>query len=363
MSNMFTLEASAKYLALGAMVRYEKWLDGQVVNHGFSGGEANSAVAVANAGRPTVMATAIVEGHPYTPAIGRMLSRVDPASGVHLLCVEPKRFSFDGVTGHNYGRVIYELGTGPVADEAYYQRGAANREAAALLKPGDFDFESLCAQGVRWLHSGGIFACIGAQTYELIIHGMQCVRQAGGYTSFDLNVRTKLARELLRREPREVFAQIMPQVSLLFGNEEDLQTGLGIEGPAVGEKGAQFTKDDFLRMAFEVVGRYPNIQAVVSSVRLVKRREVHLWGAYMLYDRQLYVVEPEEITVVDRVGGGDACGGTLVAALMGGADPDMALKLGVAAGAACAGTWGDMLQTPYARLVKAAGGAAARIER
>jgi 2-dehydro-3-deoxygluconokinase len=351
--------------ALGGMVQYLKFSsgpDGKLANYGISGGEGNFAIAVANAGRRTVMATAIVEGHPFTERVLRHLSRVGP-TGATLLDVEPKLFSYDGVTGHNYAHVFYALGDGPAGDSAFYQRGRENHEAAAALKPGDFDWKGLTDRGVRWLHSGGIFSVLGPDNHGLVVEGFKAVQAASGITSFDLNCRPKLSNVTVGGRHQEFFAAIVPHVTMLIGNEEDLQVGLGIQGPSVAKKGDKFDPDHFKPMAEEVVRRFPGVKVVATSVRNVKRRDLHEWGACMWFEGQLITVPPEEIVVVDRVGGGDAFAGSLAAALMAGIEPEMALKIGVAGGAACAAVWGDCITTPWDAVVKAAGGSAARIVR
>ena len=110
-------------------------------------------------------------------------------------------------------------------------------EAAARLKPGDFDWNEIFAGGVRWFHSGGIFAALSATTAELIIEGMQAAKAAGAVTSFDLNFREKLWKRSGGRDRAvEVIGRIVENVDVLVGNEEDLQTGLGIPGPEVAAK-------------------------------------------------------------------------------------------------------------------------------
>src|SRR5215831_16867935 len=187
-----------------------------------SGGEFNVAANLADCfGMNTGIATAMVD-YP----IGDLIAERVKAMGVRPFY---KRFKHDGVTGPNMATVYSDQGHGVRAPVVFYNR---SNEAAAHLKPGDFDWKSIMAGGVRWFHSGGIFSALSATTPELVIDGMKAAKAAGAIVSFDLNFRAKLwqisgglakAHETLRR--------ICVNVDVLVGNEEDLQKGLGLKGP------------------------------------------------------------------------------------------------------------------------------------
>src|SRR5438067_1417363 len=192
-----------------------------------SGGEFNVAANLSDCFRmQTGIATAMVD-YP----IGDLV-----AERVRGMGVKPfyKQFQHDGVTGPNIATVYSDRGHGVRAPVVFYNR---SNEAAARLKPGDFDWKTIFAGGVRWFHSGGIFAALSATTPEVIIEGMEAARAAGAVVSFDLNFREKLwkisgglgrAHELIQR--------IMAHVDVLVGNEEDLQKGLGVPGPEMAAK-------------------------------------------------------------------------------------------------------------------------------
>src|SRR5437870_98148 len=158
------------------------------------------------------------------------------AERVKAMGVKPfyKRFEHDGVSGPNIAAVYSDRGHGVRAPVVFYNR---SNEAAAQLKPGDFDWKAIFASGVRWFHSGGIFAALSETTAEVIIQAMQAAKDAGAVTSFDLNYRAKLWN-ISGGEKRavEVLDRIVRNVDVLVGNEEDLQKGLGIEGVDVESK-------------------------------------------------------------------------------------------------------------------------------
>ena len=157
-----------------------------------SGGEFNVAANLADCFRH---ATGIVSAMVDYP-IGELVAERVQAMGVKPFY---KRFEHDGVTGPNIATVYSDRGYGVRAPVVFYNRA---NEAAARLKPGDFDWKAIFSGGVRWFHSGGIFAALSATTAELIIEGMQAAKAAGAVVSFDLNFREKLWKNLGRAGPR-----------------------------------------------------------------------------------------------------------------------------------------------------------------
>src|SRR3954453_11028361 len=189
-----------------------------------SGGEYNVAANLSDCfGLNTGVATAMVK-YP----IGELIQGQVRSMGVTPFY---KWFEHDGVRGPNIATVFSDRGQGVRAPVVFYNR---SNEAAAQLKPGDFDWKQLMAGGVRWFHSGGIFAALSPTTPEVIIEGMKAAKAAGAIVSLDLNFRAKLwqisgglekANQTLRR--------IVANVDVLVGNEEDLQKGLGLRGPEI----------------------------------------------------------------------------------------------------------------------------------
>ena len=192
-----------------------------------SGGEFNVAANLADCfGLQTGIVTAMVS-YP----IGELVAERVKAMGVRPFY---KRFEHDGVTGPNIAAVYSDRGHGVRAPVVFYNR---SNEAAARLRPGDFDWKAIFAGGVRWFHSGGIFAALSETTPELIIEGMRAAKTAGAVVSFDLNFREKLwSISGGRDRAAAVIARIVENVDVLVGNEEDLQKGLGIPGPGGGRQ-------------------------------------------------------------------------------------------------------------------------------
>ena len=318
-----------------------------------SGGEYNVAANLADCfGLRTAIVSAMVD-YP----IGDLIAQRVRAMGVEGVY---KRFTHNGVTGPNMATVYSDRGFGVRAPVVFYNRC---NEAAAQLKPGDFDWDLIFAGGVRWFHSGGIFASLSASTGELIVEGMAAARAAGAVTSFDLNFREKLWSIWGgERKAVDVIGRIVEQVDVLVGNEEDLQRGLGMPGP---EAAAKSTLDPsvFLAMIERVRTRHPNIRAVATTLREVESTSRHRWSAVAWIAGASYVAPVFELDVHDRVGGGDGFASGFFYGLLAGETPEAAVRLGWAHGALLTTFPGDTTMATLEQVRALARGASARIQR
>ncbi len=318
-----------------------------------SGGEFNVAANLADCFRlRTGIVTAMVD-YP----IGDLIHERVRAMGVTPFY---KRFEHNGVTGPNMATVYSDRGYGVRPPVVFYNRA---NEAAALLKPGDFDWSAIFGLGVRWFHSGGIFAALSRTTGELIIEGMQAARAAGAVTSFDLNYRAKLwnlwggpqiAQEVIRR--------IVQHVDVLVGNEEDLQMGLGIPGPEVAAK-SKLDPSVFIGMIDRVIAMYPQIKVVATTLREVHSTNRHSWAAVAWINGKAYVSPTCELDVYDRVGGGDGFAAGLFYGLLTGEPEQEAVNLGWAHGALLTTFPGDTTMATLEQVRAFARGGSARIQR
>ncbi|HTQ54073.1 MAG TPA: sugar kinase [Bryobacteraceae bacterium] len=318
-----------------------------------SGGEFNCAANLADCfGMRTGIATAMVD-YP----VGDLI-----AERVRAMGVKPfyKHFQHDGATGPNMAAVYSDRGYGVRAPVVFYNRA---NEAAALLQPGDFNWKEIFAGGVRWFHSGGIFAALSPTTAEVIIEGMQAAKSAGAVVSFDLNYRAKLWN--ISGGPARAVAvirRIVENVDVLVGNEEDLQMGLGIPGPAVAAK-SKLDPSAFFSMIDQVVERHPQIRIVATTLREVHSTNRHSWSAVAWVGGQTYVAPTAELDVLDRVGGGDGFASGLFYGLMTGESPEQAVKLGWAHGALLTTFPGDTTMATLEQVRALAKGGSARIQR
>jgi 2-dehydro-3-deoxygluconokinase len=323
-----------------------------------SGGEFNVAANLSDCfGLKTGIASAMVS-YP----IGDLI-----AEGVRGMGVKPlyKRFAHDGVRGPNMATVYSDQGFGVRAPIVFYNRC---NEAAAQLKPGDFDWKAIFGEGVRWFHSGGIFSSLSETTSALVIEAMQAARAAGVVTSFDLNYREKLWKTQGGMErAHKVLGQIVENVDVLIGNEEDLQKGLGFAGPDVSAsaKAASSKLDTgaFLAMIEQVVARFPKTKIVATTLREVHNTNHHSWSAVAWVNGKAVTAPTAELKVLDRVGGGDGFASGFIYGLLSGKTPDEAVKLGWAHGALMTTFPGDTTMATLDQVVAFAGGGSARIQR
>ncbi len=318
-----------------------------------SGGEFNVAANLADCFRMrTGIATAMVD-YP----IGDLIAERVRAMGVRPFY---KQFKHDGVHGPNMATVYSDRGQGVRAPVVFYNRC---NEAGALLKPGDFDWKAIFANGVRWFHSGGIFAALSPTTAEVIIEGMTAAKKAGAVVSFDLNYRAKLWNISGGHERAvKVLDRIVKNVDVLVGNEEDLQLGLGIPGPDVKAK-SKLDPSAFLAMIDTVVRKHPQIKVVATTLREVHSTNRHSWSAVAWINGQTHLAPTRELDVLDRVGGGDGFAAGFFYGLLTGASGDEAVKLGWAHGALLTTVPGDTTMATAEQVRAFAQGGSARIQR
>jgi 2-dehydro-3-deoxygluconokinase len=318
-----------------------------------SGGEYNVAANISNCFR---LKTGLVSAMVDYP-IGQLI-----AERVRLMGITPfyKKFKHNGVNGPNMATIYSDRGYGLRAPVVFYNRA---NEAGAMLKPGDFDWNEIFSQGVRWFHSGGIFAALSETTGELIIEGMKAAKAAGVVTSFDLNYRAKLWNIWGGLEKaQDVMRRIVEHVDVLVGNEEDLQLGIGIPGPEV-EKKSKLDPSVFVSMIDNVTAMYPQIKVVATTLREVHSTNHHSWSAVAWISGETYYAPTAELTVYDRVGGGDSFASGFFYGLLAGEEPQEAVNLGWGHGALKTTFPGDTTMATLEQVKAFIQGNSARIQR
>ncbi len=318
-----------------------------------SGGEFNVAANLSDCfGLHTGLATAMVD-YP----IGDLIAERVRAMGVRPFYTH---FKHDGVRGPNMATVYSDRGQGVRAPVVFYNR---SNEAGAQLKPGDFDWKSIFGCGVRWFHSGGIFAALSPTTAELIIEAMQAAKAAGAIVSFDLNYRAKLWSISGGAERAvSVLDRIVKNVDVLVGNEEDLQMGLGLPGPEVAAK-SKLDPSAFLAMMSKVLEKHPQVKVVATTLREVHSSNRHSWSAVAWINGRSYIAPACELDVFDRVGGGDGFAAGLFFGLLTGEPEQQAVNLGWAHGALLTTFPGDTTMATREQVLAFAKGGSARIQR
>jgi 2-dehydro-3-deoxygluconokinase len=360
MSNELQIRKDAEldFLSLGALV-YR--LDPGIITFRkatechihVSGGEFNVA---ANLSDCFGMKTAIVSAMSDYP-IGDLIAERVRAMGVNPIY---KHFKHNGVNGPNMATVYSDRGFGVRGPVVFYNR---SNEAAAQLKCGDFDWKAIFSGGVRWVHSGGIFAALSPTTAELAAEMMKAAKEAGAITSFDLNFREKLWKIHGGEEKAvETIHRIVETVDVLVGNEEDLQKGLGIPGPEVAAK-SKLDPSAFFGMMDKVAKKLPHVKVVATTLREVHSTNRHSWSAVAWIDGETYSAPTAELDVYDRVGGGDGFAAGFIYGMLKGEAPEQAVKLGWAHGALLTTFPGDTTMATLDQVLAFAKGGSARIQR
>jgi 2-dehydro-3-deoxygluconokinase len=318
-----------------------------------SGGEFNCAANLADCfGLKTGVASAMVD-YP----VGDLIAERVKAMGVRPFY---KKFKHNGVNGPNMATVYSDRGFGVRGPVVFYNRC---NEAAAQLKAGDFNWKEIFAGGVRWFHSGGIFAALSPTTSDVIIEAMQAAKAAGAIVSFDLNYRAKLWGISGGDERAvEVLDKIVKNVDVLVGNEEDLQKGLGIPGQDVA-KASKLDPSAFFGMIDQVVKKHPQVKIVATTLREVHSTNRHSWSAVAWINGKTFQAPTAELDVWDRVGGGDGFASGFIYGLLSGESELEAVKLGWAHGALLTTFPGDTTMATVDQVRAFAKGGSARIAR
>ena len=239
--------------------------------------------------------------------------------------------------------------------------------AVSRLEPGDIDFDHLFGElGVRWLHTGGIFAALSASTAEVAVEAVTAARKYGTVVSYDLNYRPSLWKAIGgQAKAQEVNKAIAGHVDVMIGNEEDFTAALGFEVEGVDEGLTQLPVEQFGAMISRVSEAYPNFQVIATTMRAVKSATVNDWGA-LAWSQESGLVRATQrdgLEILDRVGGGDSFASGLVYGLLTGEPLQRAVNLGAAHGALAMTTPGDTSMATKAEVLKLAGGGSARVDR
>ena len=305
--------------------------------------------------------TAVVSAIADNP-VGRLIEDLILQGGVDTSFIRWIPYDGIGRTVRN-GLNFTERGYGIRGAVGCSDRGLT---AASQMKKGGVDWDYLFGKrGVRWFHTGGIFAALSETTPEVILEAMASAKKYGTVISYDLNYRPSLWKSIGGKEKaQEVNREIAQQVDVMLGNEEDFTAGLGFEVEGVDKNLSQLEVDKFKRMIEKVIKAYPNIKLVATTLRTVKTASKNDWGAICWHDGEFYqsVYRPD-LEILDRVGGGDSFASGLIYGMLTYGDPEKAVNYGAAHGALAMTTPGDTSMATLKEVEKLVEGGSARVER
>ena len=323
------------------------------------GGEYNVARGLRRAfGLRTAVVTALAENE-----VGRLVEDLILQGGVDTQLI--RWVPYDGIGREvRNGLNFTERGFGVRGAVGVSDRGLT---AASQLGPGDVDWDHLFGElGVRWLHTGGIFAALSETSAETVLEAVTAAKKYGTVVSYDLNYRPSLWRSIGgQAKAQEVNRALAPHVDVMIGNEEDFTASLGLDVPGVDESLTDLDIAGYESMIRNAAATYPNFRVIATTLRTVHSASINDWGA-LAWSADSGVVratQRDRLEILDRVGGGDSFASGLIYGLLEGEPLTTAVEYGAAHGALAMTTPGDTTMATTADVLRLARGAGARIDR
>ena len=322
------------------------------------GGEYNVARGLKRCfGKRAAVVTAIVDN-----PVGRLLEDLIYQGGVNTEYV--KWVPYDGIGRKvRIGLNFTERGFGARAAVGCSDRA---NSAASQLEKGDIDWERIFGgDGVRWFHTGGIFAGLSETTPDVILEALTAAKKHGTIVSYDLNYRKSLWQDIGgQRKARQVNREIAPYADVMIGNEEDFTAALGFEVKGLDKGYSKLDPANFKKMIGEIIKEFAGLKVVATTLRNARTATINDWGAVMYAGGQFYEATlRRDLEIYDRVGGGDSFASGLIYALMEGKAPEEAVNYGAAHGALAMTTPGDTTTASLSEVQKVMAGAGARVDR
>ncbi len=322
------------------------------------GGEYNVARGLRRCfGLRTAIVTALADN-----PIGRLVEDLMLQGGVDTSLVHWVPYDGVGRSVRN-GLNFTERGFGIRAAAGCSDRG---HTAIAQSMPGAWDWDGIFGtnNGTGWFHTGGIFAALSETTPAVAAEAIAAARRAGMPVSYDLNYRESLWKSIGGRvRAQEVNRELVRQVDVLLGNEEDFSAMLGIAPQGVSDKFAELPVAAYERMLRDVAAAYPNLRLIATTLRTAHTATRNAWGAMALCGDEIAHTPQRDIEILDRVGGGDSFASGLIYGLLQGKPVEWAVRCGVVHGALAMTTPGDTSMATLAEVERVMQGGSARISR
>ena len=322
------------------------------------GGEYNTSRGLRKCfGMKTAVCTALVDNE-----VGRLVEDFIMQGGVTTDFIKWRTDDGIGRTVRN-GLNFTERGFGIRGAVGVPDRG---NTAASQLKPGDFDWEHIFGKlGVRWFHTGGIFAALSASSAELAVEAVKAAKRHGTIISYDLNYRPSLWKSIGGQEKaRGVNREIAKHVDVMIGNEEDFTASLGFDVEGVDPTLGKLEEDAFKSMIQKAVKEFPNFKVAATTLRRVTSATRNDWSAILWHGGSFHNSRPyPDLEIMDRVGGGDSFASGLQFGFLRFNDPQKAVDYGAAHGALASTTPGDTSMATQKEVERAMAGGGSRVVR
>jgi 2-dehydro-3-deoxygluconokinase len=322
------------------------------------GGEYNVARGLRRCfGQRAALVSAFAENE-----VGRLLENLILTGGVDM--THCKWMPYDGIgRACRNGLNFTEKGHGVRAALGTSDRG---HTAASQLKAGDIDWDHIFGElGVRWFHTGGIYAALSDTTPGVIAEALQSAKKHGTITSYDLNFRSSLWKDFGGQEEcQKVNRELAPYVDVMIGNEEDFTACLGLHVEGLGDQMKELPIEGYRKMIDQAIGLFPNFKAIATTLRTVRTATINDWGALCWCDGKLHeATHREKLEIYDRVGGGDSFASGLIYGFMKTGDAEQAVEYGAAHGALAMTTAGDTTMAIVSEVEALMAGDSARVKR
>lgn len=322
------------------------------------GGEYNVARGLRRCfGQRAALVSAFAENE-----VGRLLENLILTGGVDM--THCKWMPYDGIgRATRNGLNFTEKGHGVRAALGTSDRG---HTAASQLKAGDIDWDHIFGElGVRWFHTGGIYAALSATTPGVIAEALQAAKKHGTITSYDLNFRSSLWKDFGGQEAcQKVNRELAPFVDVMIGNEEDFTACLGLHVEGLGDQMKELPIEGYRQMIDQATSQFPNFKAIATTLRTVRTATINDWGALCWHDGTLHeATHREKLEIYDRVGGGDSFASGLIYGFMKTGDAQQAVEYGAAHGALAMTTAGDTTMAVVSEVEALMAGDSARVKR
>lgn len=294
--------------------------------------------------------------------VGQLLENLILAGGVNVDHIQWVDFDGVGRASRN-GLNFTERGFGVRAAVGISDRG---HTAASQLKPGDVNWEYIFGElGVRWFHTGGIFAALSDSTPDVILEAVESAKKHGTIVSYDLNFRSSLWSQYGgKARCQQVNRSLAPFIDVMIGNEEDFTACLGIEVEGVDSELTELPIDGYRKMMRRVTDDFPSFKVIATTLRSVRSASRNDWSALCWADGEVYQAKQMvDLEILDRVGGGDSFASGLIYAFLEGMNPQQAVQYGAAHGALAMTTPGDTSMASLQEVRELVAGRSARVKR
>lgn len=324
---------------------FERFLQSPALSATFGGGEANVAVSLAHFGLESYYVTRLP-----AQAIGDAALRALRAEAVRV----------DHVLrgGERLGIYFAETGASQRPATVVYDRAHSSISEAG---PGMFAWPTIFA-GANWFHVTGITPALGPSAAACTREAIDAARAAGARISIDLNYRKKLWTEA---RAREVMRPLVASADIVIANEEDIQSSLGLTVPGADVTAAALDGGGYRQVAERVAVEF-GVKLVAITLRESHSASRNGWSA-VLFDATtsgFHESQRYDVSLVDRIGGGDSFAAGLIYGLVTGRSADGSLRFAVAASALKQTIPGDFNRVTAAEVDLLAGGdASGRVQR